>query len=345
VDNPGEEKWCKKKEGKCHKAGVQKRCKKTCDVCQAVVVGFNLGGTNSDYPGYGCLAGHNDETHQDKTLQQCKVACEDRLTCKSFDFYVGTHNCMLSDSNFEDVGSITATTDCRFYEKAALVSDGGRRLEDFAKVDLGLSKDFAVFTTTTTTSTTMTTSTTTTTNATTTSKASYHVVDGSNCGQGLEIVSSEACKAAADALDITYKRENMKGKWKHTPPGCFVHKSCTQGCALHFGTGNGNNNGNFRAICNVAEALPLFAFSESGVVDGCPADYSGIFEIAACKEAATYLGSGDRITSSSISSAYAGCYYNHKYAYFNAHPSPDGSFHEEHAGQICMLEHFFQDEL
>merc|ERR1712128_336397 len=153
--------------------------------------------------------------------------------------------------------------------EAALVTDGGRRLEDFAKVDLGLSKDFAVFTTTTTTSTTMTTGTTTTTTATTTSKASYHVVDGTNCGQGLEIVSSEACKAAADALGITYKRENMKGKWKQTPPGCFVHKGCTQGCALHFGTGNGNNNGNFRAICNVAQALALpdFAFSESGVVD------------------------------------------------------------------------------
>ena len=93
-------------------------CHATCNASQAVVVGFNLGGTNPDYPGYGCLAGHNDATHRDKTLQQCKVACEARLTCKSFDFYVGTHNCMLSDSNFEDVGSTTATTDCRFYEKA-----------------------------------------------------------------------------------------------------------------------------------------------------------------------------------------------------------------------------------
>merc|ERR1712129_491312 len=137
-------------------------------------------------------------------------------------------------------------TEC-WKKQAALVPGGGRRLEDFAKVDWGLSKDFAVFTTTTTTSTT------TTTTAPTPSKASYHVVDGSNCGQGLEIVSSEACKGAADALDITYTKENMKGKWKHTPPGCFVHKGCTQGCALHFGTGNGNNNGNFRAICNEAQ--------------------------------------------------------------------------------------------
>merc|ERR1712106_520179 len=81
-------------------------------------------------------------------------------------------------------------TEC-WKKQAALVPGGGRRLEDFAKVDWGLSKDFAVFTTTTTTSTTMTTSTTTTTTATTTSEASYHVVDGSNCGQGLEIVSPE----------------------------------------------------------------------------------------------------------------------------------------------------------
>ena len=159
-----------------------------------------------------------------------------------------------------------------------------------------------------------------------------------NCGQGLESVSPEVRKAAVDALAITYKRESMKGRWTHTPPGCFVHKGCTQGCRLHFGTGNGSNNGKFPAICNVAQALPLFAFSESGVVDGCPADYAGIFEVAACKEAATYLGSGDRLTSSSISSVYADCYYNHKYAYFNMHPSPDGSFHEEQAGQICMLE-------
>merc|ERR1712129_368677 len=84
--------------------------------------------------------------------------------------------------------------------------------------------------------------------------ATYDFVNGANCGRGLEIVSAEACKAAADALGFTYNKESMNGKWTHTPPGCFVHKGCTQGCRLHFGTGNGDNNGNFRAICNVAQA-------------------------------------------------------------------------------------------
>merc|ERR1712204_56087 len=113
-------------------------------------------------------------------------------------------NCRRRDFTAKSATFWTCDGSLMVAPEAALVPDGGRRLEDFAKVDSGLSKDFAVFTTTTTT-------------ATTTSKASCHVVDGSNCGQGLEIVSSEACKAAADALDITYKRENMKGKWKHTP--------------------------------------------------------------------------------------------------------------------------------
>jgi len=85
-------------------------------------------------------------------------------------------------------------------------------------------------------------------------RATYDFVDSSNCGQGLEIVSAQACKAAADTLGITYNKESMRGRWTHTPPGCFVHKGCTQGCRLHFGTGNGNNDGRYRAICNVAQA-------------------------------------------------------------------------------------------
>merc|ERR1719491_1763434 len=101
----------------------------------------------------------------------------------------------------------------------------------------------------------------TSTTTTTTSEATYYFVDGSNCGEGLEIMSPLECKAAADALGITYAAERMNGKWTHTPPGCFVHKGCTQGCALHFGIGNGNNNGKFRAICNVAQACHTTAFS------------------------------------------------------------------------------------
>jgi len=87
-----------------------------------------------------------------------------------------------------------------------------------------------------------------------TTEETYDFVDGANCGQEFKIVSAEKCKAAADALGITYNRESMNGKWTNAPPGCFVHKGCTQGCKLHFGTGNGSNNGNFRAICNVAQA-------------------------------------------------------------------------------------------
>ena len=102
-------------------------------------------------------------------------------------------------------------------------------------------------------------------------QATYDFVDGAICGQGLESVSAEACKVAADALGITYNRESMNGKWTAAPPGCFVHEGCTQRCKLHFGTGNGSNNGNFRAICNVAQATtttePVRRLAASTVVD------------------------------------------------------------------------------
>merc|ERR1719401_1534668 len=90
-------------------------------------------------------------------------------------------------------------------------------------------------------------------------QATYHFVDSSNCGQGLEIVSAQACKAAADTLGITYNKESMRGRWTHTPPGCFVHKGCTHGCRLHFGIGNGSNDGKYRALCNVAQGTATTA--------------------------------------------------------------------------------------
>jgi len=85
---------------------------------------FTLGGSNSEYPGYGCLSGENDVTLTDHSLAQCQTACETRSTCKSFDFYVGRtgHTCSLSDSNFADVGTTTSTTDCRYYERSAPTS-------------------------------------------------------------------------------------------------------------------------------------------------------------------------------------------------------------------------------
>ena len=245
-------------------------------------------------------------------------------------------------------------------------------------------------------------------------EATYGFVDGSDCGQGLELVSAQTCKAAADALGITYNKESMHGTWTHTPPGCFVHKECTQDCRLHFGTGNGNNNGNFRAICNVAQTnhwqqvalkqcgfhllgpgyrtvnagystvneakdacllsaqcngvwdercdnsgtfhmcdkahewndssasvascvyrRPPFALGDTGAI-GCPQGYLEIFQETTCRQAALHLVLGGRFTQNSISSAYPGCYYSHGSAYFNTHPSPDGTLHTEHAGQICI---------
>merc|ERR1740117_648411 len=85
---------------------------------------FTLGGSNSAYPGYGCLSGENDVTLTDHSLAQCQTACETRSTCRSFDFYEGRtgHTCSLSDSNFADVGTTTSTTDCRYYERSAPTS-------------------------------------------------------------------------------------------------------------------------------------------------------------------------------------------------------------------------------
>jgi len=86
-------------------------------------------------------------------------------------------------------------------------------------------------------------------------KAAYDFVDRSDCGQGLKIESADDCKDAADSLNIAYDKGFVSGPWTHTPPGCFVHEGCTQNCKLHFGTGNGTNDGRYRAICNVDLAL------------------------------------------------------------------------------------------
>ena len=102
-------------------------------------------------------------------------------------------------------------------------------------------------------------------------------------------MSAEACKAAADALGITYNTESMNGKWTHTPPGCFVHKGCTQGCRLHFGTGNGNNNGHFRAICDVAQAPTPQATYDFVEGANCGQGLK-VASAEACKAAADALG-------------------------------------------------------
>jgi hypothetical protein len=91
----------------------------------AVTGSFVLGGSNVDYPGFGCLAGENHQTLEDRSLQECQAACSEWSECKSFDFYVGRtgHTCSLSTANFQMVGSTTETADCRYYERTG--STGG----------------------------------------------------------------------------------------------------------------------------------------------------------------------------------------------------------------------------
>jgi len=84
----------------------------------------------------------------------------------------------------------------------------------------------------------------------------------------------------------------------------------------------------------------LYTFGENGIVDGCPLGYAGISNITACKHAAHNLGYTMRTSSSHHSTAYPGCYFYEpsKRAYFNTHPNPDGTWHKESTGQICVLE-------
>lgn len=80
---------------------------------------FTLGGSNTDYPGYGCLSGANDVAGStDVDLAGCQTECFNDPSCKSIDFYEGRtgHTCSISYSNFADIGSTTSTDDCRFYE-------------------------------------------------------------------------------------------------------------------------------------------------------------------------------------------------------------------------------------
>ena len=81
---------------------------------------WTLGGTNQNYPGYGCLSGNNDVVVSGVvTLDYCKAQCLADASCKSLDFYTGstrTTTCQYSYSDFSDVGDTTGTSDCYFYE-------------------------------------------------------------------------------------------------------------------------------------------------------------------------------------------------------------------------------------
>jgi len=85
-----------------------------------------------------------------------------------------------------------------------------------------------------------------------------------------------------------------------------------------------------------------FALGEIGSVNGCPLGFSGIFDEETCRTTAKelqYMLPGTMHDSTT----YPGCmFYAHsKYsgvAYFNTHPSPNGTRWTEHAGQICKAD-------
>jgi hypothetical protein len=79
---------------------------------------------------------------------------------------------------------------------------------------------------------------------------------------GATIPSADQCKLAANNLGITYSQQSLSGTWTWTPPGCFVHKGCEQNCHLHFGTGSGTNNGQYRALCKDACSPKEIAYSK-----------------------------------------------------------------------------------
>merc|ERR1712194_113529 len=82
------------------------------------------------------------------------------------------------------------------------------------------------------------------------------------------------------------------------------------------------------------EGSDLYTFGEKGIRDGCPLGYSGILEEAACQHAADDLGYKMLTGAHHHNTAYPGCYFYEplKRAYFNTHPSPDGTWHTENAG-------------
>jgi hypothetical protein len=89
----------------------------------------------------------------------------------------------------------------------------------------------------------------------------YTYLDGDDCPDGTMVPASVSntvtsgtvdaeCETAAEQLGFTIKKIQGEGTWNHVPPGCFVHKGCSENCVLHVGTkSSSTNNGNYRAIC------------------------------------------------------------------------------------------------
>jgi hypothetical protein len=112
----------------------------------ALSVSFLLGGSDSTYPGYGCLRDRNSEELTGLTLEQCRAACEARSTCMSINYRnEGTRaqDCTLSDGNFllktngnSNQGSFNNNNDCFYYEYTRPVTS--RRLIEATSATLAV---------------------------------------------------------------------------------------------------------------------------------------------------------------------------------------------------------------
>jgi len=178
-------------------------------------------------------------------------------------------------------------------------------------------------------------------------KGETGTVDGCPLGY-LGIFEEAICKEAAISLGLGSRLTSNSIETQH--PGCYFNHE-----QAYFNT-HPNPDGSEHmewagqiCMCEAGGDPPPptttpppcngdFVKGETGMVDGCPLGYSGIFEEAICAQAAISLGLGTRLTSNSIRTQQPGCYFNHEQAYFNTHPNPDGSEHTEWAGQICMCE-------
>jgi hypothetical protein len=92
----------------------------------ALSVSFLLGGSDSAYPGYGCLSNRNSETLAGLTLEECRAACDARSTCKSIDYQndgTSAMKCDLSDGTIllaengdSNPGTFNTNNKCYYYE-------------------------------------------------------------------------------------------------------------------------------------------------------------------------------------------------------------------------------------
>jgi len=84
-----------------------------------------------DWPGHGCLDGHNDRDLRDQTTAEgCQTVCAADPQCKSIDWYSNgdDRRCLISYVTKEEVqGSFNGDTKCRYHgniKRTGAVSDG-----------------------------------------------------------------------------------------------------------------------------------------------------------------------------------------------------------------------------